>query len=130
MSMPQFPPVDSILSRDEAINAILTSIAMEETALSHIINAEGEKIQYILEHMNPDNCCKTTCCILKVNDSATSMLEQIADLQLILKNKMRIAERLISEEYTCSDTHSHHKPEKLPCPPRTSIPCPPKKEKP
>ena len=49
MSMPQFPPIDSILSRDEAINAILTSIAMEETALSHIINADADRFYLDIE---------------------------------------------------------------------------------
>jgi len=36
------------LSREDAINLILASIAMEEMSLSHILNAEGEKLQYVL----------------------------------------------------------------------------------
>ena len=34
--------------REDAVNQILSSIAMEELGLSHILNAEGEKLQYIL----------------------------------------------------------------------------------
>ena len=30
------------------VNQILSSIAMEELGMSHILNAEGEKLQYIL----------------------------------------------------------------------------------
>jgi len=97
MSMPQFPPTDNILSRDEAINAILTSIALEEAALSHIINAEGEKIQYALKHLSPDDCCKSMCWIVKVNDSVSALVDQITDLQLLLKSKMRIAASLVLE---------------------------------
>ena len=112
MSMPQFPPGDTVLSRDEAINAILTSIAMEESALSHIINAEGEKIQYALKHVDADSCCKSVCRILEVNDSVTALVDQITDLQLLLKSKLRIAASLIEDKPKCPD-----KPHK-PCPDR------------
>ena len=86
MSMPRFPDKETVLTRDEAVNAILTSIAMEETALSHIINAEGEKIQYVLAKK-----CNTVCEVVTVNDSVTSLIEKITDLQFLLKMKMQLA---------------------------------------
>ena len=46
MSMPVFPNTN--ITRENAINQILSSIAMEELSLSHILNAEGEKIQHVL----------------------------------------------------------------------------------
>jgi len=98
MSMPKFPEQETILSKDEALNAILTSIAMEETALSHILNAEGEKIQCAVKLMEQKKCCNgyiDMSEILRVNESVASLLEQITDLQIILKNKFRLAARLL-----------------------------------
>lgn len=36
------------LTRDDAISLLLYSIAMEELGISRIINAEGEKLQFVL----------------------------------------------------------------------------------
>ena len=92
MSMPKFPRPDEILYREEAVNAILTSIAAEEMALSHIMNAEGEKIQYILER------CADAQTVLEVNESVNSVLDRIIDIELILKNKMRLAKSFIDKD--------------------------------
>jgi len=94
MSMPKFPDSEEILSRDEAINAILTSIAAEETALSHIMNAEGEKVQHALAH------CSDMKMVIAVNESVTAILDRVVDLQLILKNKMRLAESFVETKPT------------------------------
>ena len=42
MSMPSYPPNGADMTREQAITMIVASIAMEERALSHIIDAEGE----------------------------------------------------------------------------------------
>lgn len=89
MSLPQFPKPGTVLSRDEALDAILTSIAMEEVALSHIINAEGEKIQHVIRSAKQNKA--DICDVMKVNDSAAALLEQVNDMQITLKNKLRLA---------------------------------------
>ena len=94
MSMPEFPDSKDILTRDQAINAILTSIAMEETALSHIITAESEKIQFAIKHIK-SNCHADLGQLLEVNESASSLLEQVGDMQIILKNKLRSVVKLL-----------------------------------
>ena len=53
MSMPSFPPNGADMTQEEALTMIIASIAMEELALSHILNAEGEKLQYILGTLCP-----------------------------------------------------------------------------
>ncbi|MCL1883046.1 MAG: hypothetical protein FWF81_04750 [Defluviitaleaceae bacterium] len=92
MSMPTFPNPKKFPSRDESITAIVTSIAMEEIALSHVINAESEKIKFIVE------CAKAQGCdnfnpedLLAVNNSASEVLKSIVELQTILKEKLDIA---------------------------------------
>jgi len=44
-----YQAVSSSITRPQAITDIVESVALEQTALSHILNAEGEKIQKALE---------------------------------------------------------------------------------
>jgi len=104
MSMPKFPQSCEILTREDAANAILSSIAMEEAALSHILNAEGEKIQHVLEKDSTDTDSQL---ILDVNKSVAHLIEVINDAQIILKNKMRLAISILP------DCNCQQKP---PCP--------------
>lgn len=89
MSLPAFPPVDPNLDQESALNMILASIAMEELGLSHIINAEGEKLQYVLGTL-PGQCgtCPTIDEVLAVNKSVATLLDSVLQNQIFLKNKM------------------------------------------
>jgi len=91
MSLPQFPE-PTPTTREDVINQILTSIAMEEIGLSHIINAEGEKIQYMLGTLpgvsGPDATVEQ---ILQANESVKDLLEAVSTNQLLLKGKMSSA---------------------------------------
>lgn len=50
MSFPNIPDVDASIdiTVEDSVNLLLASIAFEELGLAHIINAEAEKIQYVL----------------------------------------------------------------------------------
>nr|WP_246552888.1 hypothetical protein [Paenibacillus tritici] len=50
MSTPNIPNITPTVavSRDDVVNLLFSSIAMEQLGLAHIINAEGEKIQFSL----------------------------------------------------------------------------------
>jgi hypothetical protein len=93
MSMPEFPKLDH-LTQEQALNSILTSIAMEEAALSHILNAEGEKIQYILSQKSVD-----VQKVIEVNESVASLLDRVIDLQIILKSKMRMTKEFYQTKH-------------------------------
>ena len=97
MSLPKFPAEASTLTRDNVINQILSSIAMEEIGLSHILNAEGEKIQYALGTIpGVESPNATIEQVLAVNDSVKEVLKATATNQLFLGNKMSEALSAVS----------------------------------
>ncbi|HZK22366.1 MAG TPA: collagen-like protein, partial [Oscillospiraceae bacterium] len=73
MSRPQFPDMPD-LSRQDAINQVIASIASEELALSHILNAEGEKIQYAVGTLPGLVGGSTIEDVTDINESASDML--------------------------------------------------------
>ena len=90
MSMPSFPNIDPPIQREDAVNQILSSIAMEELGLSHILNAEGEKLQYILGTIpGLSGPPATVSEVLAANESVRGLLETAVQNQLFLKAKMQ-----------------------------------------
>ncbi len=100
--MPNVPDItpEIVLKRPEVINLLLTSIALEEIGLSHIINAEAEKLQrFIKEHeFSLDDA-------LRMNDSVDRMLRNVVKNQILLHFKLedviRLEERLEYLEDYC-----------------------------
>lgn len=91
MSQPSFPNNPNI-SRDDAVNQILSSIAMEELGLSHVINAEGEKLQYVLGTLpGTTGPAATIDDLLNTNESVQNLLQNASYNQLLLKSKMQQA---------------------------------------
>ena len=83
MSMPVIAAPANPISTSQAVTDLIESIALEETALSHILNAEGEKIQAALAV-----ACTDVSKLLEVNDSVTDMVHAISNLEIILKDKL------------------------------------------
>lgn len=71
------------VSLDQAVIDLLESIALQENALSHILCAESRKMNTAME-MDGMDLCK----LLEVNDSATNMVHAVANLELVLKDKL------------------------------------------
>ena len=123
MSMPSFPPNGADMTREEALTMIIASIAMEELALSHILNAEGEKLQYILGTLPGTFPCASPQDVLAVNKSVTSLVEAVTQNQMLLKNKL---DQVLEFCPHPSPAPPPCKPE--PCPPPCQpnpCPCPP-----
>lgn len=68
---------------------ILESIALQEAALAHILNAEGEKLQKAIAQ----SC---SCCdLLKVNESVKKTIVQVTHLEQVLFNKLEVVKECI-----------------------------------
>ncbi|WP_020620713.1 collagen-like triple helix repeat-containing protein [Paenibacillus daejeonensis] len=97
MSNPNLPNITPTisLSRDDVVNLLFSSIAMEELGLAHIINAEGEKIQYALGTLaGVSGPAATLNQILQVNQSAQSMLDTVFRQEMMLDSKLKTASNL------------------------------------
>ncbi len=92
MSFPNIPNVDPdiTLSWDQSVSLLLASIAFEQLGLSHIINAEGEKIQYALGTLGGQKPPVPASIdqVLEINESVSCLLKQINGNQIQLQNKL------------------------------------------
>ena len=68
---------------DQAVIDLLESIALQESALSHILCAESQKMKTAMAMKEVD-----LCKLLEINDSATNMVHAVANLELALKDKL------------------------------------------
>ncbi|GED57126.1 hypothetical protein ABER61_16990 [Brevibacillus formosus] len=102
MSMPTIPNItpEIILKRNEVLNLLLTSIALEEIGLSHIINAEGQKIQKIVKEQS-----LSLNDALALNNSVERMLRNVIKTEMILQFRL---EDIIKMEQMHDDDHDHH----------------------
>lgn len=91
MGMPVITP--STTTRSQAITDIIESVALEETALSHILNAEGEKIQKMvaMEAVRPE-------VLLAANKSVESMVNAVSRLEMILHAKLSTFEGCLCQD--------------------------------
>lgn len=98
MSMPNIPNITPIINinREKAINMLMASIAMEEMGLSNIINAESEKIKYIL---NAHNCKSASIKEIKeVNQSVEKVMRNVMKIQFLLQDKLENIINIIPKE--------------------------------
>nr|WP_285865999.1 collagen-like protein [Bacillus velezensis] len=91
VSQPNLPNITPVvtLSRDDTINLLLSSIAMEELGMAHILNADGEKIQYALGTIpgltGPPSSLAD---ILNLNESVRDTLDSLMKQELLLGSKL------------------------------------------
>lgn len=83
MSMPKI--IGSDTTREQSITDIISSVSLEQTALSHVLNAEGEKLQALMEMQSV-----TTEELLTINNSVTDTVESIIQLESMLMSKLKL----------------------------------------
>jgi hypothetical protein len=84
LSLPNIPNIQPNihLKSKDVENLLLASIALEEIALAHILNAEGEKIQKSLQgHPTIDD-------MLKVNQSVRNVMKAAIMKEMLLLFKL------------------------------------------
>lgn len=104
MSFPTIPDVDPCIDIDlcDAVNLLLTSIAMEEISLSKLMDAEHDKIQYVLERCESGGCPLED--VVAVNKSADDMLKTMIKLQMLLQFKLENVHELMPCTTTTTTT--------------------------
>ena len=83
MGMPVITPGEG--TREQAITDIIESVALQEAALAHILNAEGEKMQAIIAM--PDVTAEQ---LMQLNQSVTKMINTVTRLEMVLQAKLEL----------------------------------------
>lgn len=101
MSMPKIEKSENPINREQSISNLIESVALMETGLSHIVNAEGEKIQKVIKYDSDEDVPLDD--LLKVNESAEKMINSISKLEMILQNKLDTSKELDESGITPSE---------------------------
>jgi predicted transcriptional regulator len=94
MSQANIPNITPIISvtMGQVIPLLLSSIALEEIALAHIVNAEAEKIQFVLGTLNTSNVISPTTItisnLLTINQSVSQTLKDVIKKEMLLQFKL------------------------------------------
>ncbi|WP_338750555.1 hypothetical protein [Bacillus sp. FJAT-52991] len=95
MSMPSIPKEPHRPDKNEVIIDLLESIALEEIALSHILNAEAEKIQAFVGECLDFPTDPNNHEIIKFNKSVQSLIETVVMKEWLLLKKLESVMELI-----------------------------------
>lgn len=126
-------PVIPCVEQRQALTNLLESIALEETALAHVVNAEGEKIQAMACQMTK-SCPPNNCDVLAFQKSVVSVIQTAIKMQILLQFKLENVLEAKAKLECCEPWPPHscppqpcatqppHCPPTQPCPPPH---CPP-----
>ncbi|GKU78786.1 hypothetical protein [Paenibacillus sp. L3-i20] len=87
-NIPNITPTITITTVD-AVNLLLASIALEEIGLAHIINAEAEKIQYVVGTLPGLSVPATISDLLTINASVRTTLNAVGKKEFLLLSKLQ-----------------------------------------
>ena len=92
MGMPVITPGTGSL--DRAITDLIQSVALQETALSHILNAEGEKMQAIINNTVTPPTFED---LMLLNRSVQSLVNSVTRLEMTLMSKLELFNDIVEE---------------------------------
>lgn len=101
MGMPVIKGSDT--KQCQALIDILESIALEEAAIAHVINAEGEKIQKVVKE-----CDVSIHELLEINRSVEEVIEKFVSLESVLTDKLEIVKCMLNDINKCDCERGHH----------------------
>lgn len=103
MAQDNIPNIDKLssINTDQTTTMLLASIALEELALAHVINAEAEKLQFVLGKLQP---AKTKLSphkfsasnLFTINASTVRILQDVIKKEMLLQFKLENILDLIS----------------------------------
>ncbi len=89
----------STTDRRQAITDMIESVALQQTALAHILNAEGEKLQRAIGNQELSHER-----LLATNKSVESMVGAITRLEMVLQSKLALFEECLNAtQNECED---------------------------
>lgn len=97
MSLPDSPetkPGQSITKR-ESLALLLTSVAMNEISLSHIISAEADAIQAFIKS-RPEELSYMS--VIRINNTTSRLLEEVSNGQWLSLSKLDRILRLLTDD--------------------------------
>jgi hypothetical protein len=96
MGMPNIPDIKPKIELcfEETVNLLLTSIALEELSLAHIMNAEAEKIQEVVKTPG----CNKIDDLLCIDKSVEHMMRDVIKKEMLLEFKFENILDLIDDK--------------------------------
>lgn len=90
MGMPVIQP--GTITREESVADIISSIAAEESAIAHILNAESEKLQAIINMSDA-----SAGDLMAANRSVKNTVDTVTQLESALKSKLALFSDMICQ---------------------------------
>lgn len=117
MSMPNIPDItpEINITLEGAVNLLLKSIAEEEISMSKLMEAEKDKILYVLNEYKNNKAEAGD--ILAINDSVDKTIKDLIKMQMLLQFKLDSVKNLIPKPCPCPS------PPPKPCPPQPVCCC-------
>lgn len=104
MSFPNIPDItpDISITFDDAINLLLISIALEEISLSKLMDAEKDKILFVLDECKHKDSALQDA--IAINKSVDSTIKDMIKLQMLLQFKLENVTELITTTTSTTTT--------------------------